>query len=233
MFHGPVRLIRSPPGELTLTGFVYVARLPPAPFPPPPLFIGKSAENQPEKCLSHNESHNKFADFLWRSSMCADVLFAGFLRRFTRKSFHTVENHRESGSRLIGLFRRGISLVCRSISRLVSPALYAGRVELCIHNRLAELSDIKLLALQIVELIHAQYSCTFISPVTGLRVTFVVFGDLKRRINGTPCSAFTIDIARQSPLASCHQTMRAIRSFAALGSMARRARPEQHKGSRL
>ena len=36
-FHAPVRLIRSPPGELTLTGFVYVARLPPAPFPPPPL----------------------------------------------------------------------------------------------------------------------------------------------------------------------------------------------------
>jgi hypothetical protein len=26
-FYLPVRLIRSPPGELTLTGFVYVARL--------------------------------------------------------------------------------------------------------------------------------------------------------------------------------------------------------------
>src|SRR6476469_9556378 len=28
-----------------LSGFVYVARLPPAPFPPPPLFIGKSAKS--------------------------------------------------------------------------------------------------------------------------------------------------------------------------------------------
>ena len=32
---GLVRLIRSSTGELTLAGFVYVARLPPAPFPPP------------------------------------------------------------------------------------------------------------------------------------------------------------------------------------------------------
>ena len=47
--------------ELTLSGFVYVARLPPAPFPPPPLFIGKMARKEDQKMGGENRSENKSA----------------------------------------------------------------------------------------------------------------------------------------------------------------------------
>jgi hypothetical protein len=39
----------------------------------PPLFTGKNARNELKKRLSHNKSHNKFADFHLCLSLCANV----------------------------------------------------------------------------------------------------------------------------------------------------------------
>ena len=39
----------TPASSVAAATFVYVARIPPAPFPPPPLFIGKNAKKSPRK----------------------------------------------------------------------------------------------------------------------------------------------------------------------------------------
>ena len=55
------------PRKLTLAGFVYVARLPPAPFPSPPHFISKMSQIGTMKYLIQNETQNK-SDNVWLHS---------------------------------------------------------------------------------------------------------------------------------------------------------------------